>query len=395
MKNLVILGSTGSIGVNALKIVEERPDRFNVIGLAAKSNMDRLIGQIEKFRPEIVSMADPAKARELKGLVKTKVVSGVEGTIECASHPDADMALSAMVGAAGLAPTLAAVKAGKDVALANKETLVTAGELVMREARAAKVKIIPVDSEHSAIFQALRGEKLRNVRTLILTASSGPFIHMPAEQMRKVTVEQALNHPNWSMGKKITIDSATMMNKGLEVIEARWLFNIQPEKIKVVVHPQSVIHSMVEFCDSSVIAQMGLPDMRAPIAFALNYPSRLSIDLPSLDLPGIGSLTFAEPDHDKFPALSTAYEALATGGSAPAVLNAANEAAVEAFLDRKIAFTTICEVVDRTLQACDVTPVRSLADALRADKWARKKSRELIGAIGKRERPDRGLGVSV
>ncbi|VAX20792.1 1-deoxy-D-xylulose 5-phosphate reductoisomerase [hydrothermal vent metagenome] len=382
MKNIVILGSTGSIGVNALKIVESRPDCFRVVGLTARSNLKTLKTQIEKFGPKIVSVADAEKAKQLRAMInkRVKIVTGVEGAIEVAVTADADVVLSAMVGAVGLAPTLAAIKAGKMIALANKETMVTAGQLVSKEARAAKVKIIPVDSEHSAIFQALRGEKRisKTVSKLILTASGGPFRTMPISKMRHITVDEALCHPVWSMGPKISIDSATMMNKGLEVIEARWLFNLPPSKIEVLIHPQSIIHSMVEFHDTSVIAQMGLPDMRAPISFALNYPDRLKIDLPRLNLAKIKSLTFEPPDMKKFPSLKLAYDALSAGGSAPAVLNAANEVAVAAFLENKIAFTAISEVVEQALNAITPSPIKNLPEALTADKEARIKAREII-----------------
>ncbi|VAX15947.1 1-deoxy-D-xylulose 5-phosphate reductoisomerase [hydrothermal vent metagenome] len=382
MKNIVILGSTGSIGVNALKIIESRPDSFRIVGLAARSSLKTLKIQIEKFGPKIVSVADAKTAKQLRALVKKKVkiVTGVEGAIEVAVTADADVVLSAMVGAVGLAPTLAAIKAGKQIALANKETMVTAGQLVSKEARAAKVKIIPVDSEHSAIFQALRGEKSisKTVSKLILTASGGPFRGMPISKMQNITVNDALCHPVWSMGPKISIDSATMMNKGLEVIEARWLFNLPTSKIEVLIHPQSIIHSMVEFYDTSVIAQMGLPDMRAPISFALNYPNRLKVDIPRLDLTKIKKLTFEPPDIKKFPSLKLAYDALSTGGSAPAVLNAANEVAVAAFLEKKIAFTAISEVVEEALTLIKPHPVRNLPEALTADKEARIKAREII-----------------
>ena len=341
MKKITVLGSTGSIGANALKIVASMPEKFEVLCLTARNNMNVLAQQIETFKPRIVSVADKTRADELKKLTSAnvKIVTGIQGAIECASYPDSDLVVSAMVGAAGLAPTLAAIKSGKDIALANKETLVTAGKLVISEARAAKAKIIPVDSEHSAIFQALRGEKHKDISKMILTASGGPFLRFSQEQMKTVTVEMALKHPNWSMGPKITIDSATLMNKGLEVIEARWLFDMAPEKIEVLVHAQSVIHSMVEFCDTSVIAQLGLPDMKAPIAFALNYPERCNIGLPSLNLAQQKNLTFEEPDYDRFPLLGLAYAALDEGNSAPAVLNAANEVAVEAFLEKQIGFT--------------------------------------------------------
>jgi 1-deoxy-D-xylulose-5-phosphate reductoisomerase len=381
VRNIAILGSTGSIGENALQIIANSPDRFRVVALSARANIAKLALQIEKFRPALACVADADKARELKSLVKRRVriVSGTQGIIECATHPDADTVLTAMVGAAGLAPTYAAVCAGKRVALANKETLVIAGGIVMTEARRSKAAIIPVDSEHSAVFQALRGEKTKAVRRLILTASGGPFLRLPFKQMAKVTVEQALKHPNWSMGPKISIDSATMMNKGLEVIEARWLFDKQVSMIEVVVHPQSVVHSMVEFHDSSIMAQMGPPDMRSPISFALNYPDRLEMDIPRLDFAQLKTLTFEPPDLARFPCLALAYQAMQMGSSAPAVLSAANEVAVEAFLNRKIGFMDIPRLVEKTLNECPAGPVNSIADVLAVDHWARVRSREIMG----------------
>jgi 1-deoxy-D-xylulose-5-phosphate reductoisomerase len=381
VRNIAILGSTGSIGENALKIIENAPDRFRVVALCARANVEKLALQIEKFRPALVCVADPAKARELKALVKRRVriVTGAQGAIECATHPDADTVLAAMVGAAGLPPTHAAVCAGKHVALANKETLVIAGGVVMKEAKRRKATIIPVDSEHSALFQALRGEKTKAVRRLILTASGGPFLRMQVKQMAKVTVEQALKHPNWSMGPKISIDSATMMNKGLEVIEARWLFNTPTSMIEVVAHPQSIIHSMVEFCDSSVIAQMGQPDMRAPISFALNYPDRLEMDIPRLDFAQLKTLTFEPPDLARFPCLALAYQAMQMAPAAPAVLSAANEVAVESFLARKIGFLDIPRLVGKVLNECPTSPVNSIADVLAVDHWARARTREIMG----------------
>ncbi len=383
MKNLSILGSTGSIGVSSLKVIESQPDHFKVIALSARSNLQRLALQIEKFRPAIVSVADKEKADTLESMIqtKTKITFGPEGAIECATSDKTDMVISAIVGARGLAPTLAAIRAGKDIALANKESMVTAGEMVMREAKANNVKIIPIDSEHSAIFQALRGEKTSTARRLILTASGGPFLRKPSKELDDVTVEEALNHPNWSMGRKIAIDSATMMNKGLEVIEARWLFNFSADDIETLVHPQSIIHSMVEFSDSSVIAQMGLPDMRTPIAFALSCPERLKTQLPSLDLAQIKSLTFERVDTEKFPLLGVAYEALRMGGSAPAALNSANETAVEAFLKGEIKFTRIAYVVEKALAAHRPCAIESLEDATCQDGWGRAKAREIIGKL--------------
>lgn len=380
MRNVAILGSTGSIGENALQIIEKAPDRFRVVALAARANVQKLARQIEKFNPVLVSVADAEKARELKSMVKRRVriVTGAQGAIECATHPDADIVLAAMVGAAGLPPTHAAVCAGKRVALANKETLVIAGGIVMKEARKSKASIIPVDSEHSAVFQALRGENKKTVRRLILTASGGPFLRLSLAEMAKVTADQALKHPNWSMGPKISIDSATMMNKGLEVIEARWLFNTQPSLIEVVVHPQSVVHSMVEFHDSSVIAQMGPPDMRSPISFAFSYPDRLEMDIPRLDFNQLKTLTFEQPDLARFPCLKLAYQAMEMGSSAPAVLSAANEVAVEAFLNGKIGFLDIPRLVEKTMNESPSSPVNSISDVLAVDHWARARTREMM-----------------
>ncbi|VAX16112.1 1-deoxy-D-xylulose 5-phosphate reductoisomerase [hydrothermal vent metagenome] len=383
MKHIAILGSTGSIGSNALSIIEANPEKFKVHALAAGSNIKKLASQIEKHKPRLASVADAKKAKELRRIIsgKTKVVHGVEGAMEVAADYGSDMVLSAMVGAIGLEPTVAAIKAGKNIALANKETIVTAGEIVIKEARLKRVKIIPVDSEHSAIFQALRGEKHKNIKKIILTASGGPFLKHPKNRMDNISIKDALNHPNWKMGKKITIDSATMMNKGLEVIEARWLFNLPAEKIEVVIHQQSIIHSMVEFCDSSLIAQLGLPDMRTPIAFALGYPDRLKLDLKSLSLPQMKKLTFAEPDTKKFPCLALAYEALKLGGSTPCVLNAANEIAVNAFLNGKIKFTDIPRVIEKTIETTGTALMKSFTDAIDCDRQARVYASEVAKKI--------------
>ncbi|VAX20025.1 1-deoxy-D-xylulose 5-phosphate reductoisomerase [hydrothermal vent metagenome] len=383
MKNIAILGSTGSIGVSALKVIESQPDHFRVIALSARSNLQKLASQIEKFRPSIVSVADKEKAETLKSMIQAdvKITFGLEGAMECAASEEADMVISAMVGATGLAPTMAAIKAGKDIALANKESMVTAGQMVMREAEANHVKIVPIDSEHSAIFQALRGEKISSARRLILTASGGPFLRKPYEELDNVTVEEALNHPNWSMGRKIAIDSATMMNKGLEVIEARWLFNFSADDIDTLVHPQSIIHSMVEFSDSSVIAQLGLPDMRTPIAFALSFPERLETELASLNLAQIKTLTFEAVDTKKFPLLAAAYEALRMGGSAPAVLNSANETAVEAFLKGEIKFTGIAGVVEKVLFSHRPCEIKTMEEAIDQDRWGRTRAREIIARL--------------
>lgn len=377
MKRLSILGSTGSIGVSTLDIVARFPERFEVVGLAAGGNIDLLMQQIERFRPKYVSVSEEDAALSLKGM-GCEVSHGVEGAIRIATAPESEMVVSAIVGAAGLVPTVAAIKAKKEIALANKETLVMAGELVMKEAGEAGVKILPVDSEHSAIFQSIVGHNRDEIKRLILTASGGPFLSYPMERLTKVTPGDALNHPNWQMGKKVTIDSASLMNKGLEVIEARWLFDIPSERIDVHVHPQSIIHSMVEYIDGSVIAQMGIPDMRIPISYALSYPERLPIPLPSLNLFEIERLTFVRPDHERFPCLSLAYKALEAGGTMPAVLNAANEVAVDAFLNGKIGFLDIPRMIENVISSHSNAPASHVDDVLRADLWAREKAKGMI-----------------
>lgn len=353
MKRLALLGSTGSIGTNVLAVVRQFPERFNVVGLSAGRNIALLSEQVREFSPECVAIGDPDLVAPLAELLppgyRSRILCSTEGNCAVATLAEADMVVSAVVGAVGLLPTLAAIRAGKDVGLANKETLVMAGRLVMEEVRRHAVRLLPIDSEHSAIFQALEAGRSEDVGKLILTASGGPFRTWEIEQLRRATPEQALAHPNWSMGKKISIDSATLMNKGLEVIEARWLFDVSPEQIEVVVHPQSIVHSMVEFRDGSVVAQLGIPDMRIPIAYALSYPQRLPLNLPRLTLSQCSDLSFEQPDMVRFPALHLAFTALAEGGIKPAVLNAANEVAVAAFLDGRIGFTRIAEVVAQAL----------------------------------------------
>ncbi|MDY6848370.1 MAG: 1-deoxy-D-xylulose-5-phosphate reductoisomerase [Thermodesulfobacteriota bacterium] len=384
MKNLVILGSTGSIGVNALDIVADHPDKYRVVALTAGNNIDLLHEQIRSFRPEIVAVLSESQARDLRhrlGPQGPEVLSGVQGLVFCATHDAADMVVSAIVGAAGLVPTMAAIEACKDVALANKETLVCAGSLVMSRALEKEVRIFPVDSEHSAIFQSLEGHRRHDVRRLILTASGGPFRNRSLAELSHVTPGDALNHPNWEMGRKVTIDSATMMNKGLEVIEAHWLFDLPAERIDVHIHPQSIVHSMVEYIDGAVIAQMGVPDMRTPIAYALSYPERLPLKIPALDLCELGKLTFEKPDQQKFPCLKLAYDALREGGSAPAVLNAANEVAVEAFLKGEISFLNISRIITSVLELPREDGIEHIDDVLRVDRWARTRARHVISEI--------------
>ena len=352
MKKVLVLGSTGSIGINTLNVIRSLPGQFKISALMVNTRIDLLEPQIEEFKPGCVVVKEEKPAEELRKRLKEKieVLSGIEGLSAAASNCDYDIFIGAMVGSAGLAPTIQAIKRGKRVALANKETLVVAGELITRLAELYGAEILPVDSEHSAIFQCMTGENINQVEKLILTASGGPFLNKTKAEFLNVTIEEALNHPNWKMGNKITIDSASMMNKGLEVIEAKWLFNIQQDKIDVVIHPQSIVHSMVQFVDGSVKAQLGLPDMKLPIQFALTYPERLKNIYPRTNLPLIGHLTFFEPDLDKFECLKIAYSALESGGSAPCVLNAANEIAVDKFLKGKIKFSRIPYIINKSLE---------------------------------------------
>ncbi len=378
-KKISILGSTGSIGTNTLDVVRQNPGRFEVLGLACGKNLSLVKQQIEEFHPQWVSVLRPQDAatlRESLGKHGPQILVGIEGACQIATHREVDIVISAIVGAAGLVPTLKAIEAKKTIGLANKETMVIAGELMQKAAERAGVKILPVDSEHSAIFQCLQGHNPQEVKRLILTASGGPFRETSFEDLKKVTVSQALKHPNWNMGAKITIDSATLMNKGLEVIEARWLFNVAPEKIEVLVHPQSVIHSMVEYIDGSVLAQLGIPDMRIPIAYALSFPERLSNSLPALDLAKLVHLNFFQPDTQRFPSLSLAKKCLEWGGAAPCVLNAANEVVVQCFLEEKIAFLDIPQIVSEVLEERPDTSVEKIEELLKIDEWARQKASE-------------------
>jgi 1-deoxy-D-xylulose-5-phosphate reductoisomerase len=382
LKRIAILGSTGSIGRSALQVVEQFPDRLQVVALAAGRNIDLLAEQIHRFRPRLAAVFDLQLAEDLTSRlqpgIEVEVVSGSQGYQQVASCAEAEMILSSMVGAAGLIPTLSAIRAGKDVALANKETLVMAGALVMGEVRRSQVELLPVDSEHNAIFQAMEGHRRKDLKRILLTASGGPFLNMPKEQLESVTPTQALAHPNWAMGPKISIDSATLMNKGLEVIEAKWLFDVPVEKIDVHVHPQSIVHSMVEYVDGSVIAQMGIPDMRIPIAYALAYPERLELGLPRLDFFTVQTLTFQEPDLNRFPCLKLAFAACKAGGTMPAVLNAANEVAVQAFLDNRIPFSGIPRLVNQAMEEHALDPAAELEAILKADAWARRRTEEEI-----------------
>jgi 1-deoxy-D-xylulose-5-phosphate reductoisomerase len=384
MKQLSILGSTGSIGVSTLEIVAAYPDRFRIIALTAGKNLELFARQIRQFSPRIVAVASPDDIPQLKEMcagMAVEILGGVEGLTAAATAEETDMVVAAIVGAAGLAPTAAAVRAGKDIALANKETLVTAGHLFMEMVSRYGVKLYPVDSEHSAVFQSIEGHRSQDISKIILTASGGPFRNIPVEQLAHVTVRDALNHPNWSMGRKITIDSATMMNKGLEVLEARWLFDAPVEKIEVNIHPQSIIHSMVEYVDGCVIAQLGTPDMKAPIAYALSYPERVATGVQPLDLTTFSGLTFFKPDLDKFRCLGLAYRAINDGESMPAVMNAANEIAVEKFLNGEITFLQIAEVIERTMDAHQAHDLKSIEEVLQADSWGRETAQGICGGL--------------
>ncbi len=372
MKNVVVLGSTGSIGTSTIKVAEDLPDHVRLIALAAGGNAKLLVEQARRFKPGVVSINDPAKVEAVRAaLPGTEVLQGTDGLVKLATLPEADIVLIAIVGTAGLQPALAAIRAGKDIAIASKEILVMAGETVMSEARKHGVKVLAVDSEHSAIFQCLDGKPSSSVRNLWLTASGGPFRQTPREEFAGITVERALKHPSWVMGTKITIDSATLFNKGLEMIEARWLFDIEMARVQVVVHPQSVVHSMVEFVDGSILAQLSSPDMCLPIQYALTYPERVGSDRVQTNFPRIGSLTFEEPDPERFPALSLARRAGEVGGTLPAVLNAANEVAVAAFVNRRLSFLGITETVRRVMDAHTLVPQPTLDEILAADAWAR------------------------
>ncbi len=376
MKNVVVLGSTGSIGTSTLKVAEDLPDRIRLLGLAAGNNAELLLEQARKHQPQAISISDPTKAKDLADTFSTacEVFSGAEGLLKLATLPEADIVLIAIVGTAGLQPALAAIRAGKDIAVASKEILVMAGEIVMTEARKQGVRVLAVDSEHSAIFQCLDGKPSSSVRKLWLTASGGPFRNTPKEEFPAITVERALKHPSWVMGRKITIDSATLFNKGLEMIEARWLFDIEMARVDVLVHPQSVIHSMVEFVDGSLLAQLSTPDMCLPIQYALTYPDRVVSDRVQTDFPKLGSLSFEAPDLERFPSLGLARQAGETGGTLPAVLNAANEVAVEAFVNGQINFPQITDIVRRTMQEHRVVSHPTLPQILEADAWARREA---------------------
>lgn len=375
MKKLTILGSTGSIGTSTLKVIKANPDRYRVIGLTAGNNIDLLQKQIEEYAPLAVAVLSEDQAGILKSRLKGDIIPevywGVDGFTRIATMDESDLVVSSISGAAGLVPTYEAIMAGKDIALANKETMVMAGSIIMDLAEKKGVSILPVDSEHSAIFQSLQGHNRADLKRIILTASGGPFREYSFSELENITPAMALKHPNWEMGRKITIDSATLMNKGLEIIEAKWLFNLELNQIDVLVHPESIIHSMVEYNDGSVIAQMGVPDMITPISYAMSYPEHLKTNLPQLRLEDIGNLSFFEPDKVKFRCLELALNALKTGESMPAVLNGANEVVVASFLEGKISFLQIPEIIEKTMDVHNAYPIETIQSVIEADSWAR------------------------
>ncbi len=380
-RKISILGSTGSIGVNTLQVIASNPDRFEVVALAAGSNLERLVEQAHLFRPRCVAVRGEEDARRLSQVlpVGVQVAFGSQGLKSVASHPEADLVVSAIVGAAGLEPTSAAIEAKKNVAIANKESLVMAGSLLTRAAKKEGISLLPIDSEHSAIFQLLQGEDRNALEKVVLTASGGPFFGKTKRELRDVSPEEALQHPRWRMGKKITIDSATLANKALEVVEARWLFDLQPSQIEVLIHPQSIVHSMVAFQDGSVLAQMAVADMKIPIAYALSYPERISVEVPSLNLLEIRTLEFFSPDMETFPILSLAYRALESKSSASVILNAANEVAVQAFLDQQISFLEIYALVREIFESHSSVEVQSIEEILSWDALAREQAYQILG----------------
>lgn len=383
MKRIAILGSTGSIGTSSLKVIESNPEEYRVVALAAGSNIKLLTEQIEKFCPDVVAVLESKAAEILRnrftGNYKPEIFFGAEGFIHAASFDKVDTVVSAISGAAGLIPTYEAIKAGKNIALANKETIVMAGPIIMDLAKKMGVSILPIDSEHSAIFQSLQGHHKDDLRRIILTASGGPFRKTPVEEMAHITPEMALKHPNWDMGRKITIDSATLMNKGLETIEAKWLFDLKIEQISILIHPESIIHSMVEYIDGSIIAQMGIPDMITPISYALSYPRHVKTCLPSLRLEDIVTLSFHRADTERFRCLSLALKAAEIGQSMPAVLNAANEVAVDSFLKGKINFLEVPVLIERIMEKHEIYPIETMKEVIKADIWARKNAeKELL-----------------
>ena len=382
LKNICLLGSTGYIGVNSLKVIKGNPDRYRIVALGAGRNIDLLLNQIKEFKPRSAAVIDSDLAKELKirlnNATNTEILYGTGGYIEIATLSDVNMTIAAMTGSSGLLPTFSAIAAGKDVALANKETLLIAGSLLMNESKKGGANIFPIDSEHSAIQQSIQGHRREDLKRIILTGSGGPFKDFSIERLSKVTPKEALKHPKWRMGRKISIDSATMMNKGVEAIEAKWLFNVEMDQIEILLHPQSIIHSMVEYMDGSIIAQLAAPDMKIPISYALSYPRHLKVELPSLDLVDIGKLSFEKPDKKRFRCLDLSLAAGKIGGSMPAVLNGANEVAVSAFLEGKIGFLQIPQVIEKTMEKHETFPLDSIDEAVEADQWAQSRAREFL-----------------
>ncbi|MGD8627602.1 MAG: 1-deoxy-D-xylulose-5-phosphate reductoisomerase [bacterium] len=386
-KRVAILGSTGSIGLNALDVASSMAGLIDVVGLTANRNIEALASQIEKFEPRMVAVGDEKAAREIAGQAEshgTEVFWGEDGLVRAARLEDADLILNAVVGGVGIAPTLAAVRAGKNVAIANKECLVAAGEIITREAMKSGSRLIPVDSEHSAVYQCLKGEKPSSVSKIVLTASGGPLVDMSVEEIEQVRAAEALRHPNWNMGRKVTIDSATLMNKGFEVIEAHWLFGVDADRIEVVVERKSLVHALVEFVDGNVVALLSEPDMRLPIQYAMTYPDRMETRVKGLDLEAMGGISFEMPDYERFPCLRLAFEAIRSGGTVPAVLSAADEVAVEAFLDGGIRFGEIFRILDEVVAGHERQEADSLEAVMKADGWARRKASELAGGASRR-----------
>lgn len=382
MKNICLLGSTGYIGINSLRVIKDNQERYRIVALGAGKNIDLLLNQIKEFKPRFAAVINSDLANELKSRLNntsnTEILYGTEGYIKIATLSDVNITIAAMTGSSGLFPTFSAITAGKDVALANKETLVIAGSLLMSESRKMGINIFPIDSEHSAIQQSIQGHSREDLKRIILTGSGGPFMDLSIESLSKVTPEEALKHPNWSMGRKITIDSATMMNKGMEAIEAKWLFNVDMDQIDILLHPQSIIHSMVEYMDGSIIAQLAPTDMRIPISYALSYPRHLNGELPSLDLLDIGKLSFGKPDKKRFRCLDLAIDAGKIGESMPAILNGANEIAVNAFLEGKIGFLQIPQIIEKTMEKHEVFPINSIDQAIEANQWAESMAKEIL-----------------
>ena len=382
MKNICLLGSTGYIGINSLRFIKDNQERYRIVALGAGKNIDLLLNQIKEFKPRFAVVINSDLANELKSRLNhtsnTEILYGTEGYIKIATLSDVDITIAAMTGSSGLLPTFSAITAGKDVALANKETLVIAGSLLMSESRKMGINIFPIDSEHSAIQQSIQGHSREDLKRIILTGSGGPFMDLSIESLSKVTPEEALKHPNWSMGRKITIDSATMMNKGMEAIEAKWLFNVEMDQIDILLHPQSIIHSMVEYMDGSIIAQLAPTDMRIPISYALSYPRHLKGELPPLDLLDIGKLSFGKPDKKRFRCLDLALDAGKIGESMPAILNGANEIAVNAFLEGKIGFLQIPQIIEKTMEKHEAIPINSIEQAIEADQWAQSMAKKIL-----------------